>query len=89
MGGPKPLPGVIEAKERAYEQLVETDALKITLPWVLAELEETRRTMGHDFWPYGLTQNRPALEALPQYLFEQGLANSVPDIEELFAPSTL
>jgi 4,5-dihydroxyphthalate decarboxylase len=79
----------IEAKEQAYEQLKETDALKITLPWVLAELEETRRTMGHDFWPYGLERNRPALEALPRYLHEQGLADRVPEIEELFAPSTL
>ena len=78
-----------EAKRRAYEQLVETDALKVTLPWVLAELEETRRVMGHDFWPYGLTRNRPALEALPQYLYEQGLADRVPAVEELFAPNAL
>ena len=68
---------------------METDALKVTLPWVLAELEETRCIMGHDFWPYGLTRNRPALEALPQYLYEQGLADRVPAVEELFAPNAL
>jgi 4,5-dihydroxyphthalate decarboxylase len=79
----------VKAKEWAYAQLVETDALKLTLPWVVAELEETRRIMGHDFWPYGVNVNRTSLEALPQYLYEQGLAVSQPAIEDLFAPNTL
>ncbi len=79
----------IKAKQWAYDQLVETDALKLTLPWVVAEVEETRRVMGHDFWPYGINQNRVSLEALPQYLFEQNLTARVPEIEELFAPNTL
>jgi 4,5-dihydroxyphthalate decarboxylase len=73
-----------QAKQWAYEQLVEIDALKITLPWVVAETEETRRVMGEDFWPYGLERNRRSLEALPQYLYEQHLAPRVVPIEELF-----
>ena len=79
----------VKAKQWAYAQLVETDALKLTLPWVVAEVEETRRIMGHDFWPYGIEPNRVALEALPQYLYEQNLITRVPEIEELFAPNTL
>jgi 4,5-dihydroxyphthalate decarboxylase len=75
-----------KAKQWAYEQLVEIDALKVTLPWIVAETEETRRAMGEDFWPYGLERNRRSLEALPQYLFEQHLAPRVVPIEELFAP---
>jgi 4,5-dihydroxyphthalate decarboxylase len=78
----------VKAKEWAYAQLVETDALKLTLPWVVAEIEETRRIMGDDFWPYGINVNRTSLEALPQYLYEQGLAVSQPAIEDLFAPNT-
>ena len=78
-----------KAKEWAYEQLVETDALKLTLPWVVAEIEETRRIMGHDFWPYGIEPNRVSLQALPQYLYEQHLAPRAPAIEELFAPNTI
>ena len=78
----------VKAKEWAYAQLVETDALKLTLPWVVAEMEETRRIMGHDFWPYGIEPNRVSLQALPQYLYEQHLAPRVPAIEELFAPTT-
>jgi 4,5-dihydroxyphthalate decarboxylase len=79
----------VKAKQYAYDQLVETDALKLTLPWVVAELEETRRIMGNDFWAYGIEQNRTSLEALPQYLYEQKLSPRVPKIEELFAPNTL
>ena len=79
----------IKAKQWAYAQLVETDSSKLTLPWVVAETEETRRVMGHDFWPYGIEPNRVSLEALPRYLYEQHLATRVPEIEELFAPETL
>ena len=83
------LEAFVKAKEWAYEQLVETDALKLTLPWVVAEIEETRRIMGHDFWPYGIGPNRVSLEALPRYLYEQHLAPRVPAIEELFARNTI
>jgi 4,5-dihydroxyphthalate decarboxylase len=76
----------VKAKEWAYAQLMETDALKLTLPWVVAETEETRRLMGHDFWPYGVELNRVSLEAVPQYLHEQHLAPRKPSVEELFAP---
>jgi 4,5-dihydroxyphthalate decarboxylase len=76
----------VKAKEWAYEQLMETDALKLTLPWVVAEMEETRRIMGADFWPYGVEANRVSLEAVPQYLHEQHLAPRKPSVEELFAP---
>jgi len=76
----------VKAKEWAYEQLMETDALKLTLPWVVAEMEETRRIMGPDFWPYGIELNRASLAAVPQYLYEQHLAPRKLPVEELFAP---
>ena len=79
----------VKAKAWAYAQLMETDALKLTLPWVVAETEETRRIMGHDFWPYGIEPNRVSLQALPQYLHEQHLAPRVVPIEELFARTTI
>ena len=77
----------VEAKRWAYNQLMETDALKLTLPWVVAETEETRRVMGEDFWPYGIEANRVSLEALPRFLNEQNLISRVPEIEELFVPN--
>ena len=76
----------VKAKDWAYQQLLETDALKLTLPWVVAETEEMQRLMGPDFWPYGIERNRVSLEAVPQYLHEQHLAPRKPPIDELFAP---
>jgi 4,5-dihydroxyphthalate decarboxylase len=75
-----------KAKAWAYQQLTETDALKVTLPWVVAEMEETRRLMGPDFWSYGIEPNRLSIETLPQYLHEQHLAPRRASAEELFAP---
>jgi 4,5-dihydroxyphthalate decarboxylase len=50
----------IRAKQWAYAQLIETDALKLTLSWVVAEIEEIRRVMGYDFWPYRTSRPRGA-----------------------------
>ena len=79
----------LRAKEQASQELYEADALKVTLPWVLSEVEETRALMGADLWPYGVEPNRVTLEALTQYLVEQGLAERALPPEELFAPNTL
>lgn len=77
------------ARDGAYREAYETDALKLTLPWVVDAVEETRSTMGSDYWPYGVESSRPTLEALTQYLVEQGLAERRVPVEELFAPNTL
>ncbi|MCL6598158.1 MAG: ABC transporter substrate-binding protein [Alicyclobacillus macrosporangiidus] len=78
-----------EAKQKVYEGFHQTAALKVTLPWLVAEVERTERIMGKDFWPYGVEKNRKTLEAAVQYSFEQGLINRRLGIEELFAKSTL
>ena len=78
-----------EAQALAYAEFEETAALKIMLPWLLAHLEETRREMGHDFWPYGLEPNRQGLETFLRYHHEQGLSPRKLGIDALFAPEAL
>jgi len=78
-----------EAQALAYKEFEETAALKIMLPWLLAHLEETRREMGHDFWPYGLEPNRQGLETFLRYHHEQGLSPRKLGIDALFAPEAL
>jgi len=60
-----------------------------SLPWYGQELEETRKLMGDNFWPYGIEPNLLALEALFQYSHEQGFSERRVTIDELFHPSTL
>ena len=63
-----------------------TDALRLSLPWLIDHIEETRRVLGPDFFTYGLEANRKTIAALAQYLHEQGLAPRVVAPEELFVP---
>ncbi len=77
------------AKAIAHQQMYDTDALRLTLPWLIHHIEETRAVMSPDFWPYGVQANRPTLEAFTLYLIEQGLADRRLEPEELFAPNTL
>ncbi|MEK7879209.1 MAG: PhnD/SsuA/transferrin family substrate-binding protein, partial [candidate division NC10 bacterium] len=74
-----------ESKERALRRLYDINALAVTLPWLVVEIEQTRRLMGEEFWPYGIEPNRRTLETLVQYLVEQKLAERRLPLEELFA----
>jgi 4,5-dihydroxyphthalate decarboxylase len=44
--------------------------------------------MGEDFWKYGVAENKREIEALTQYIYEQGLTDRRIEIKELFHPST-
>lgn len=77
------------AKRLTYQRLNEMAWVLDSLPWIGQEVEETRKLMGDNYWPYGIEPNRKALDALFQYSHEQGLASRRLTIEELFHPSTL
>lgn len=64
-------------------------ALKVSLPWVTAELEETRAIMGQDVWSYGVEDNLTAIKAIIQYSAEQSLTEPGLKPEDLFAETTL
>ena len=52
-------------------------------------IEEEQAIIGKDWYPYGIEQNRPSIQALLQYLHEQGLTHRRVALEELFVPSTM
>ena len=79
----------VQAQRRTYADLQETAALKAMLPWLNAHVEEARREMGDDFWPYGLARNRKTLETFLRYHFEQGLSKRLLTPDELFVPESL
>jgi 4,5-dihydroxyphthalate decarboxylase len=76
----------LSARDIAIESLYDTDALVSTLPWLIDHVEESRRILGQEFWPYGLAPNLPTLSALCRYVFEQGLAPRLVTPDELFVP---
>jgi len=73
------------AKNYAVAELEVLQASKTTLPWVAAELADTRALMGHDFWPYGCAANRHAIEAGYRYCLQDGLLADSLDVESFFA----
>lgn len=77
------------AKTLAYEDLDQTAALKVMLPWLPAHLEDARREMGEDFWSYGLAANVDVLDTFLRYSHEQGLSPRRLAPEQLFARETL
>lgn len=79
----------VKAKQIVYEGFNQTAALKVTLPWLIPEIEKTKKIMGEDFWPYGLKNNEQTLEAAVRYAYEQGLIRKRLKITDLFAKTTL
>ena len=78
-----------EAKDKALRGYCQTAASKAMLPWLPAHVDEARREMGEDWWPYGLEANRHVLDTFLRYHHEQGLSQRRFTPDELFAPETL
>jgi 4,5-dihydroxyphthalate decarboxylase len=78
-----------ESKKLAYDFLKNHAWAMTALPWVTQEGEETRRLMGDNYWPYGITPNHKTLESLFQYAHEQGLAKRRLTVEDIFHPSAM
>lgn len=79
-----------EAKAIAMADLFEPAAAKCSLPWLVAEAEQTEDIFGtRDFWPYGAEQNRRVIETFVRYAHEQGLVPERPSVEDLFPQSTI
>jgi len=87
------LPGTLykafaQAKDIAIEDLKFRTVPTATLPWLQAEVEATEKTMGKDYWPYGLDANREVVEKLIHYSAEQHLTEPGLKPEDLFHPTT-
>src|SRR5262245_32890057 len=88
------LPGAVfkafeQAKNVALDQLSDTSATKVTLPFVEERLMEARTMMGEDFWSYGVASNRKTLETFLRHHHLQGLSSRLVTVEEMFHPGTL
>jgi len=79
----------VQAQRRTYDHLNTTMANATMLPWQAAHVEEARRELGEDWWPYGVAPNRQVLDTFLRYHHEQGLSKRRLEVEELFAPETL
>ena len=79
----------VESQRLVYEDFKETGVLKAMLPWLTSHVDELKRTMGHNWWPYGFEPNRHVIETFLRYHHEQGLSKRRLRPEDLFASETL
>lgn len=63
-----------QARDLAVIGLYDTDALRLTLPWLIDHVEEARRVLGWDYWTYGIEENRKVWNAFCDYQVEQQLS---------------
>jgi 4,5-dihydroxyphthalate decarboxylase len=75
------------AKELAQDRL--GSSIPSALVFGPEYLEMTRAIFGNDPYPYGIRANKPMLETIIDYSYEQGLIKEKPTLESLFAKSTL
>jgi 4,5-dihydroxyphthalate decarboxylase len=77
----------VQARDLNYRYLYDSNVLVTSLPWLLDEIEISRRVFGEEIWDYSIEGSRPTLEALVQYLDEQRLTRRRMRVEELFDPN--
>jgi 4,5-dihydroxyphthalate decarboxylase len=75
------------ARDLAYRIAYDTNALTVSLPWIVDEVEAAREIFGRQIWDYSVEGSRPTLEALVSYLDEQQLTRRKMRVEELFVPN--
>ena len=75
-----------KARAIALDELYDTDALRVGLPWLLEHVEELWSVFGKNWWAYGIEANRPTLTAVGQYVHDQSISPRVVTPEEMFAP---
>ncbi|MER6462685.1 4,5-dihydroxyphthalate decarboxylase [Streptomyces sp. NPDC001228] len=79
-----------EAKEiaqRRYRQGATKQHMGVITPWFSSHFEENRALLGEDWWPYGLSANRKALDTFLRYHHEQGLSKRLLTSEDIIVPA--
>ena len=84
--------GFCAAKDQVAEQYVKGmtfNNMMMMLPWLTKLIGDNRDLLGQDWWPYGITANRAAIDAVLRYHHEQGLTKRRFTIEDVFVLSLL
>ena len=73
-----------ESKRRSLERLLDPAVSRYPLPWLATYAHQMRERFGGDPFPYGIEANRPTLEQMALYAWQQGIAQRRFEPEEIF-----
>jgi len=76
----------VDSKEWAKARMRFSGSMRFMLPWMFDEIDEIDELFGGDAYPYGLEENRLALEAFCRNARAQGLLDRDMRIDDLFVP---
>jgi 4,5-dihydroxyphthalate decarboxylase len=74
----------LESKRRSIERILDPAVSRYPVPWLTPYAHRMREMFGGDLYPYGIEENRPTLEQMALYAFQQGIAHRLMKPEELF-----
>jgi len=77
------------ARRHSVKRMIVPGSTSVPVPWITEAVKKAQEVMGKDFWPYGVEENRPTLEAFLQFAYEQGVCHRLMKPEELFPAQTL
>jgi hypothetical protein len=63
--------------------------MDVPIPWLSTLFDHDREVFGDDWWPYGSSANRTAIDAFFRWHYEQGLSKRHMTIEDVFVPELL
>jgi 4,5-dihydroxyphthalate decarboxylase len=73
-----------ESKRRSLERLLDPAVSRYPLAWLPTYARKMRDMFGGDPFPYGIEPNRPTLEQMLLYTYQQGIAHKHVKPEDLF-----
>ena len=76
-------------KATYYRNLASKQHMAVMTPWFSELFAENRALLGEDWWPYGVQQNRTAIDTFLRYSYEQGLSKQLLTSEDIFVSSVL
>jgi 4,5-dihydroxyphthalate decarboxylase len=74
----------LESKRRSLERLLDPAVSRYPLAWMPQYARKMRHMFGGDPFPFGIEENRPTLEQLALYAYQQGIAHKHAKPEDLF-----
>jgi hypothetical protein len=81
-----------EAKDVAMEQYRVGrifNHMDVPVPWFSTLYDDDREVFGDDWWPYGISADRTAIDAFLRWHYEQGLSKRHLAMEDVFVPELL
>ena len=63
--------------------------IDVMMPWISALYDDNRSLFGEDWWPYGVSANRTAVDAYLRWHYEQGLSQRRMQCADIFVEELL